>query len=34
LEQRKQTGLKAMLFLLVFTGLCYATMRQVWADAH
>jgi ubiquinol-cytochrome c reductase cytochrome c1 subunit len=34
LEQRKQTGLKAMLFLLVFTGLCYATMRKVWADAH
>jgi ubiquinol-cytochrome c reductase cytochrome c1 subunit len=34
LEHRKQTGLKAMLFLLVFTGLCYATMRKVWADAH
>ena len=34
LEQRKQTGLKAMLFLIVFTGLCYATMRKVWADAH
>ena len=34
LEQRKQTGIKAMLFLIVFTGLCYATMRKVWADAH
>jgi ubiquinol-cytochrome c reductase cytochrome c1 subunit len=34
LEQRKQTGLKAMLFLIVFTGLCYATMRKVWAYAH
>lgn len=34
LEQRKQTGLKAMLFLIVFTGLSYATMRKVWADAH
>jgi ubiquinol-cytochrome c reductase cytochrome c1 subunit len=34
LEQRKQTGLKVMLFLIVFTGLCYATMRKVWADAH
>ena len=34
LEQRKQSGLKVMLFLLVFTGLCYATMRKVWADAH
>jgi ubiquinol-cytochrome c reductase cytochrome c1 subunit len=34
LEQRKQTGLKVMLFLIVFTGLSYATMRKVWADAH
>ena len=34
LEQRKQSGLKVMLFLIVFTGLCYATMRKVWADAH
>jgi ubiquinol-cytochrome c reductase cytochrome c1 subunit len=34
LERRKQTGLKAMLFLIVFTGLCYATMRKVWAYAH
>jgi ubiquinol-cytochrome c reductase cytochrome c1 subunit len=34
LEQRKQIGLKVMLFLIVFTGLCYATMRKVWADAH
>ena len=34
LEQRKQSGLKVMLFLIVLTGLCYATMRKVWADAH
>jgi ubiquinol-cytochrome c reductase cytochrome c1 subunit len=34
LEQRKQTGLKVTLFLIVFTGLCYATMRKVWAYAH
>jgi ubiquinol-cytochrome c reductase cytochrome c1 subunit len=34
LEQRKQIGLKAMLFLVVFTGLSYATMRKVWAYAH
>jgi ubiquinol-cytochrome c reductase cytochrome c1 subunit len=34
LEQRKQSGLKVMLFLLVFAGLCYATMRKVWADAY
>jgi ubiquinol-cytochrome c reductase cytochrome c1 subunit len=34
LEERKQTGLKVTLFLIVFTGLAYATMRKVWADAH
>jgi ubiquinol-cytochrome c reductase cytochrome c1 subunit len=34
LEQRKQSGLKVMLFLIVFTGLCYATMRKIWAHAH
>jgi ubiquinol-cytochrome c reductase cytochrome c1 subunit len=34
LEQRKQSGLKVTLFLIVFTGLAYATMRKIWADAH
>jgi ubiquinol-cytochrome c reductase cytochrome c1 subunit len=34
LEERKQSGLKVMLFLIVLTGLCYATMRKIWADAH
>lgn len=34
LEERKQTGLKVTLFLIVFTGLAYATMRKIWADAH
>lgn len=34
LEERKQTGLKTMLFLIVLTGLLYATKRKVWADAH
>ena len=34
LEERKQTGLKVMLFLIVLTGLCYATKRKIWADAH
>jgi len=34
LEERKQTGLKAMLFLIVFTGLLYATKRRIWAEAH
>ena len=35
LEERKQTGLKVMLFLLILTGLLYAYKRRIWADvAH
>lgn len=34
LEERKQTGLKALLFLIILTGLLYATKRKIWADAH
>jgi ubiquinol-cytochrome c reductase cytochrome c1 subunit len=34
LEQRKQVGLKVTLFLIVFTGLTYATMRKVWSHLH
>ena len=34
LEERKQTGLKVMLFLIVMTGLLYATKRKIWADLH
>lgn len=34
MEERKQTGLKVILFLLVLTGLLYAVKRKVWADLH
>ena len=34
LEERKQTGLKVVLFLLVFTGILYAVKRKVWAELH
>jgi len=34
LEARKQTGLKVMLFLIVLTGLIYATKRKVWAQLY
>ncbi len=34
LEARKQTGLKALLFLIILTGLFYATKRKIWAAAH
>jgi ubiquinol-cytochrome c reductase cytochrome c1 subunit len=34
LEERKRTGIKVILFLIVFTGLLYAVKRKVWADLH
>jgi ubiquinol-cytochrome c reductase cytochrome c1 subunit len=32
LEARKQTGIKAILFLVVLTGLTFALKRKIWAD--
>jgi ubiquinol-cytochrome c reductase cytochrome c1 subunit len=34
LEARKQTGLKVMLFVIVLTGLLFATKRKIWAEVH
>ncbi len=34
LEDRKQTGAKVMLFLIVLAGMLYAVKRKVWADVH
>lgn len=34
LEERKGTGLKVMMFLVILTGLFYATKRKIWADLH
>lgn len=35
LEARKSTGLKVMMFLIVFAGLLYLTKRKVWSNvAH
>ena len=34
LEERKQMGVKVILFLLVFTGILYAAKKKVWADVH
>lgn len=34
LEARKRMGIKVMLFLVVFTGLLYATKRKIWAKLH
>jgi ubiquinol-cytochrome c reductase cytochrome c1 subunit len=34
MERRKNMGLKVMLFVLIMTGLFYATKRKVWKDVH
>lgn len=34
LEQRKQMGVKAILFLVVFAAVMYAVKRKVWAKVH
>lgn len=34
MEERKRTGAKVILFLLVMTGFLYAAKRRVWADVH
>ena len=34
MEQRKQMGVKIVLFLALMTGLTYAVKRKIWADVH
>jgi ubiquinol-cytochrome c reductase cytochrome c1 subunit len=34
MEERKETGVKVMLFLAVFTIMMYFVKRRVWADLH
>lgn len=34
LEERKQMGIKVILFLLVLTAMLYALKRKIWADLH
>lgn len=34
LDERKRTGVKTVLFLIVFTGLLYAVKRKVWSRLH
>tara|TARA_Y100000994_G_scaffold39410_1_gene30289 strand:- start:706 stop:1290 length:585 start_codon:yes stop_codon:yes gene_type:complete len=34
LEERKQMGLKVVLFLIVFMGLMIAVKKRVWANVH
>jgi ubiquinol-cytochrome c reductase cytochrome c1 subunit len=34
MEERKRTGIKVMLFLLVFVGVFFVIYRRIWKDAH
>jgi ubiquinol-cytochrome c reductase cytochrome c1 subunit len=34
LEERKKTGAKVIIFLLVMTGVLYAAKRKIWAEIH
>ena len=34
LEERKEMGVKVVLFLIVFTALMYAVKRKLWSDVH
>ncbi len=34
MEERKRTGAKVLIFLLVMTGVLYAAKRKIWADVH
>ena len=34
LVERKQIGVRVILFLLLMTGLTYAVKRKVWSDVH
>ena len=34
MEQRKRTGMKVVLFLLVLAALTYAIKRRIWANVH
>lgn len=34
MEERKHIGVKALLFLLIMSGLMYAVKRSIWADLH
>ena len=34
MEVRKQTGIKALLFLIVFAGIMYGVKRKIWSKIH
>ena len=34
MEDRKETGIKVLIFLVIFTGVLYAVKLKVWRDVH
>lgn len=34
MEDRERTGIKAILFLLLFAGVMYAVKKKIWAELH
>ena len=34
MEERKRTGFKVILFLLIFAGVMYGVKRKIWSDLH
>ena len=34
MEERKQTGLEVVIYLLILAGLLYAVKRKIWSDIH
>lgn len=34
MEDRKRIGIKALLFLLMFSGIMYAVKKKIWSDLH
>jgi len=34
METRKRTGLKVILFLMIFAGVMYGVKRKIWSDVH
>lgn len=34
MEERKSTGMKVIMFLIVFAGIMYAVKRKIWAHLH
>ena len=34
LEERKRTGTKVLIFLLVFAGIMYGIKKKIWSDVH